>query len=749
MMMGTMNTFPGREHPTKNGEFAGPGGAVICNWTGDIEAPTKRGGNNITDLCYTNMFNAGEARAGEEWCGSQTPRQEEDIYGHWMFGTEGIKGSNALLGAQTMFRYGSSAWLDAVELPRMGITSNFGQVGTYPVHFHLMGFPKQFREYLPPNSVPKKHHRDAMVTNCSIYQSFNRWVVLHGSHGCDVINNVGLISYGSSWFIEDGVELNNDFQHNIGILCLPTRQDDYYNPPELGLIPNVASDICWPSTIWLKNSQNRVIRNICCNSPYPTFALWIVPQIIYKLRGISTVLIGDPELQLPGMASLGNAQAWPPSGLSQNQNPSTMTPPCWAPEYFSEELTLAGKQFHCAAMGDDNAQNPYSLIAENVSYQIAGFHCEFPDTHFEPGIPSCRVGPIMVEGAPLFMPVMGQNACTDAGNISRSIYFPTPWGGGNREDYPYQPIPPEELEELDQQAYTEIMDGVKSKTFPKLIISNLSWNLCTTYGNLLFGAGWAKQSPAWLINNCFLSTGGGEFAANAANNPLNSSAFSSVTGDANNKFPNVYQVIYNHITNGAIVFPPNPTVFGGPATFLSDEAAPFIPEYTGFGRICGDKWSTVAVNNYYFMDGFDRVFPDPFWLKEWTNCGAGANFKFLCKAVIHLYDLQTQQKYRAQVNEHGPVHEGSFTLSNTRKFPYVCGDDGQLLMDHDSAYSQAKPENLSIVANFMTQAFITEYGISVGQALCKALSQIEPCNTTAEVNPCFADNRLQRVVGCE
>ena len=99
--------------------------------------------------------------------------------------------------------------------------------------------------------------------------------------------------------------MNNTFEHNIAIACLPASYDDYYNP--LPIYPNIASDLAISSAFWLKNNQNKCLRNVICNSPAPVIGLWFVPQNISRLRGHSTICIGDEILRLTALGSSYNA----------------------------------------------------------------------------------------------------------------------------------------------------------------------------------------------------------------------------------------------------------------------------------------------------------------------------------------------------------------------------------------------------------------------------------------------------------
>ena len=45
----------------------------------------------------------------------------------------------------------------------------------------------------------------------------SRCVTVHGSHNVDVSDNVAYDHYGHCFFLEDGGEMGNKFDHNLGL----------------------------------------------------------------------------------------------------------------------------------------------------------------------------------------------------------------------------------------------------------------------------------------------------------------------------------------------------------------------------------------------------------------------------------------------------------------------------------------------------------------------------------------------------
>lgn len=81
---------------------------------------------------------------------------------------------------------------------------NVGQaflLGRYPIHFHRIG--DVHNSYIKGNSI---------------YHSFNRALVVHGTNYLRIEENVAYNIMGHGFFIEDGIEENNVFDNNLIVL---------------------------------------------------------------------------------------------------------------------------------------------------------------------------------------------------------------------------------------------------------------------------------------------------------------------------------------------------------------------------------------------------------------------------------------------------------------------------------------------------------------------------------------------------
>ncbi len=103
-------------------------------------------------------------------------------------------------GGHVLVRQGFGRFqLQGVELYQLG---QGGRMGHYPVHFHL---------------DKDTSYTNAFVKDSSIWDSNTRFVVLHATHGVEIARNVGYLSVGHAFYLEDGSEIGNAFCYNLGV----------------------------------------------------------------------------------------------------------------------------------------------------------------------------------------------------------------------------------------------------------------------------------------------------------------------------------------------------------------------------------------------------------------------------------------------------------------------------------------------------------------------------------------------------
>ncbi|HSQ56123.1 MAG TPA: G8 domain-containing protein, partial [Gemmata sp.] len=98
----------------------------------------------------------------------------------------------------TMYHKDSAGSLSYAEFRHLGKQNVLGK---YSLHFHLC----------------RDTMRGSSVVGCSIWDSHNRWLTIHGTNYLIVRDNVGYMSIGHGYFLEDGTEVYNVLDHNLAV----------------------------------------------------------------------------------------------------------------------------------------------------------------------------------------------------------------------------------------------------------------------------------------------------------------------------------------------------------------------------------------------------------------------------------------------------------------------------------------------------------------------------------------------------
>jgi hypothetical protein len=144
-----------------------------------------------------------------------------------------------------MIMVNSKAHIENVEFLKVG---QRGRLGRYPFHWHLGG------------DIDGQY-----IKNCSIHDSSNRAVVVHGTSKALIEGVVAYDHVGHGFFLEDGDEEENIFKDNLGILTKEATVADALEPEE-------ARE---PATFWITNPNNRFIGNVAAGSEGAGF--WLIP----------------------------------------------------------------------------------------------------------------------------------------------------------------------------------------------------------------------------------------------------------------------------------------------------------------------------------------------------------------------------------------------------------------------------------------------------------------------------------------
>ena len=182
-----------------------------------------------------------------------------------------------LFGGHIMAMNGSKMFVDGVELNRMGQNMHLAR---YPIHWHLIG-----------------DAQGQYIRNSAIHDTYSRCVTVHGTNYLDVENNVTYNNIGHCFFLEDGVEHDNQFVHNLGILtkCHPDAPCVATNlaasgESRAGTNGQNAKDILIPSdntasTFWITNPDNIYRDNVAAGSDSNGFWMSLPEHPTGKFEG--------------------------------------------------------------------------------------------------------------------------------------------------------------------------------------------------------------------------------------------------------------------------------------------------------------------------------------------------------------------------------------------------------------------------------------------------------------------------------
>jgi hypothetical protein len=88
-----------------------------------------------------------------------------------------------------------------------------------------------------------------------------RWFVIHSTQNVLLARNVGFLSIGHGYYLEDGTEINNQLYSNIGIMAraaVQNAQNPRNVPGILAYAPagsslQYNSDVVNPAVFWITN----------------------------------------------------------------------------------------------------------------------------------------------------------------------------------------------------------------------------------------------------------------------------------------------------------------------------------------------------------------------------------------------------------------------------------------------------------------------------------------------------------------
>lgn len=161
--------------------------------------------------------------------------------------------NNQGFGAHTMIMPNAVAQVEGVEFRRVG---QRGRLRRYPFHWHMLSYSGS--QTLPDAS-------GQYFRGSTINQSANRGIVIHGTNGVIVQNNIVFNVRGHGVFTEDAVERRNLIDNNLVLHIRNPLPGYQLKEHETG---NFGS-----SAFWISNPDNTVTNNIAADSQ--TFGFWL------------------------------------------------------------------------------------------------------------------------------------------------------------------------------------------------------------------------------------------------------------------------------------------------------------------------------------------------------------------------------------------------------------------------------------------------------------------------------------------
>lgn len=116
-----------------------------------------------------------------------------------------------------------------------------GVLGRYAIHFHLVGDTM----------------RGSQVLGAAVVDSHNRWITIHGTEYLVVRDCVGYQSVGHGYFMEDGTEVYNLLDRNLGVQAYHGKR---LPKQVLPFDPNDGA------AFWWGNGRNTLVRNVACEN---------------------------------------------------------------------------------------------------------------------------------------------------------------------------------------------------------------------------------------------------------------------------------------------------------------------------------------------------------------------------------------------------------------------------------------------------------------------------------------------------
>lgn len=267
-------------------------------------------------------------------------------------------------GSVTFF-HGSTGYIKYAHFDMLGPKEVLGR---YPIHFHHL----------------KDTSRGIEVIGNSITNSDNRWITIHDSNGIIVRENIGYISQGHGFFLEDGTEYDNIFEKNIGII---TNKE---------LILDSRS-----SVFWTKNPMNVYRDNVAIDGQYWGF-FFEIPNGEVNLPGSDTQinLSALRSLEFEGNTAYNNGHGGMKIIRYTVQEEESSSPEILVSNFESMGSNIGG-DVGILISGSDVSVSNSSIINHMIGIQMGGYNNKVLETTINMernGIPDADITGILIAG---------------------------------------------------------------------------------------------------------------------------------------------------------------------------------------------------------------------------------------------------------------------------------------------------------------------------------------------------------------
>lgn len=223
------------------------------------------------------------------------------------------------------------AHLNGIEIKRGG---QAGRLGRYPFHWHMLSY--QGSTTLP--DVTGQYIRNSVVN-----QSAQRGIVIHGTNGAEVKNNIIYDVKGHGIFTEDASERRNIIDGN---LVLKVRKPSQVNALKIHEFDNSAG-------FWVSNPDNTMINNTAADCE--GFGFWLAfPEQTF---GESSQIAINPSLLKFGVFNNNHSHSNLDAGIFLD----------------NVETDILGNTYPHRYTSTTDGQNPEWPYDNVLTYELADF----------------------------------------------------------------------------------------------------------------------------------------------------------------------------------------------------------------------------------------------------------------------------------------------------------------------------------------------------------------------------------------